>query len=605
MMSHRAETLGHSISVGVSNGTAYCGVIGSETRQDYVAIGKSVNLAARLMGKAHGQVYIDARTFEHLPLEISHNLREVTPQLELKGFVEPIVSYCYASSLEPILSNGDTLPQKDPKLFLNRVVLNGIDSALCIAANIGPSNQTDNGYRTGLFVVKGLAGMGKTTVATVFSQQCMKASSLATSYVLLNPLHSTNPYHAITSLIFDLIGDGNFKTVEQQQTVVNSLLQQTYSQPLDSDFIAEKFLILKQVLGLDWSLLKPISDSNPCEESLRRPSVSLTRSNSALSGGRSVSVAVSGRSFLSPRFGLRSRGRSATIKDNEEELCDTLVEVLCAMLETAVGRVIIIDNSHFMHASSWKVLTRLCQFNARCIILLTITGGAASKRSQELSSITVPQASSPATNRSTVRNMHFLASSASMAVAESLDDEDMFGASSALDHVVHLKTLMDACGGVVVEIRLEPLSKYMVSSFLTSHLSKENLSAAIIDEVYRISDGNPFWCWKIVQFIQDVGSVEVFASMMKYNNDALLVCVLEPLSAYQQGVLRYASVIGEVFSVTVLEKVVPVTLKSLMLELLEALVRHGLIYSTAPGSKLYRFQSSLIRELVYNLIPPR
>ena len=48
-------------------GNVYCGLINSGgSRQDYVGIGESVNLASRLMGKAHGRVLVDECTYTHL-----------------------------------------------------------------------------------------------------------------------------------------------------------------------------------------------------------------------------------------------------------------------------------------------------------------------------------------------------------------------------------------------------------------------------------------------------------------------------------------------------------------------------------------------------------
>jgi class 3 adenylate cyclase len=53
--------------------------------QDYVALGRSVNLSARLMAKSRGGVYLDQETFEHLPLEVLGILGTLPP-MHCKGF---------------------------------------------------------------------------------------------------------------------------------------------------------------------------------------------------------------------------------------------------------------------------------------------------------------------------------------------------------------------------------------------------------------------------------------------------------------------------------------------------------------------------------------
>jgi class 3 adenylate cyclase len=54
-MNMRVRSVGHTCSIGLTTGIVYCGAVGSFNRQDYVGIGDTVNLAARLMSKGDGE----------------------------------------------------------------------------------------------------------------------------------------------------------------------------------------------------------------------------------------------------------------------------------------------------------------------------------------------------------------------------------------------------------------------------------------------------------------------------------------------------------------------------------------------------------------------
>lgn len=66
LMSLRVRSVDHACSIGLTTGIVYCGAVGSFNRQDYVGIGDTVNLAARLMAKAEGTV----NTFFYMSIHV-------------------------------------------------------------------------------------------------------------------------------------------------------------------------------------------------------------------------------------------------------------------------------------------------------------------------------------------------------------------------------------------------------------------------------------------------------------------------------------------------------------------------------------------------------
>lgn len=106
-LSQFCKTIEHECSIGIATGDAYCGTVGSDTiRQDYVAMGDAVNLAARLMCKANGRVLTDDPTFSELPQAMSAILKK-GEALVLKGRSEPLTPYVYSGAVLPQLVEAD------------------------------------------------------------------------------------------------------------------------------------------------------------------------------------------------------------------------------------------------------------------------------------------------------------------------------------------------------------------------------------------------------------------------------------------------------------------------------------------------------------------
>jgi adenylate cyclase len=85
--------LGHHVGlgIGIAQGEATLGIIGSEQRWEYAAIGNVPNLAARLCGVAQaGEIILDAQTEQDVAAMAE--TEQIGP-LELRGFAHPIVAF--------------------------------------------------------------------------------------------------------------------------------------------------------------------------------------------------------------------------------------------------------------------------------------------------------------------------------------------------------------------------------------------------------------------------------------------------------------------------------------------------------------------------------
>lgn len=87
-----SKSMGIRCSVGITLGSCCCGLIGSSRRQDYVILGASVNLAARLMSKADGRILVSSSVFAHVPTYLQKFLERIE-DLTLKGHSSPVETY--------------------------------------------------------------------------------------------------------------------------------------------------------------------------------------------------------------------------------------------------------------------------------------------------------------------------------------------------------------------------------------------------------------------------------------------------------------------------------------------------------------------------------
>jgi len=87
------ERLGHEVGlgIGIAQGFATLGVIGSEERWEYAAIGNVPNLAARLCGEARaGEILLDGQA-EREVAELAET--EPVGPLSLRGFLQPVPAF--------------------------------------------------------------------------------------------------------------------------------------------------------------------------------------------------------------------------------------------------------------------------------------------------------------------------------------------------------------------------------------------------------------------------------------------------------------------------------------------------------------------------------
>ncbi|XP_067173300.1 LOW QUALITY PROTEIN: adenylate cyclase type 10-like [Apteryx mantelli] len=99
-----------AVSVGVTSGTAFCGVVGHRVRHEYTVMGQKVNLAARLMEHYPGLVSCDAATYAASRLPQSY-FKEL-PKAKMKGVGDPGTVYQYLGMSEKLIFGLDLMEER-------------------------------------------------------------------------------------------------------------------------------------------------------------------------------------------------------------------------------------------------------------------------------------------------------------------------------------------------------------------------------------------------------------------------------------------------------------------------------------------------------------
>lgn len=89
-MQEALRAMGLRWAIGVTTGRVFCGIIGNAARQEYTIIGDAVNLAARLMQVARGDLLCDTATMQAARGRFPF---DTLPPITVKGKAEPVAIY--------------------------------------------------------------------------------------------------------------------------------------------------------------------------------------------------------------------------------------------------------------------------------------------------------------------------------------------------------------------------------------------------------------------------------------------------------------------------------------------------------------------------------
>ena len=185
---HALKQMSVKCSCGITTGNVFCGNIGSVTRCEYGFTGHTVNMAARLMMKARGQILVDEHT--HAATSKLFNYQRMKP-IAIKGKKGLTTTYLPVSS-----TTGSSVLYSAPTSTLPEITLTGrkaekaeILTTLFNAAKKG-----------GCIVFEGGYGIGKTALIDFASARCDE-QNFKVIRVQSKSLFSGLKYHMLRAFI--------------------------------------------------------------------------------------------------------------------------------------------------------------------------------------------------------------------------------------------------------------------------------------------------------------------------------------------------------------------------------------------------------------------
>ena len=149
-----------------------------------------------------------------------------------------------------------------------------------------------------------------------------------------------------------------------------------------------------------------------------------------------------------------------------------------------------------------------------------------------------------------------------------------------------------------VTIVLEPLSPHAAEELATAALGDAAMSVHGLRDVAARAAGNPYFLRELTELALSAQGTD---AELPDSVDGLLKAQLDRLSAEEQRVLRYASVVGSVFNARRLQE----SFGELVEVSIEETCRRLSSFLERTGGELYRFRHSLLRESAYASLPFR
>ncbi|XP_062457173.1 adenylate cyclase type 10-like [Rhea pennata] len=204
-----------AVSVGVTSGTAFCGVVGHRVRHEYTVMGQKVNLAARLMEHYPGLVSCDAATYAASRLPRSY-FKEL-PKAQMKGVGDPGTVYQYLGMSQELMFGLDLMEERS-----EYGPLLGRENEIALFESALKAYRTC--HESSILAFEGVLGSGKSHLLTELAFLGQAAGHRVVA-VELTELNLKQVYSALRMVLAMALGLQACQSCSARQLVLQAKLQ--------------------------------------------------------------------------------------------------------------------------------------------------------------------------------------------------------------------------------------------------------------------------------------------------------------------------------------------------------------------------------------------
>ncbi|XP_062457160.1 adenylate cyclase type 10-like [Rhea pennata] len=204
-----------AVSVGVTSGTAFCGVVGHRVRHEYTVMGQKVNLAARLMEHYPGLVSCDAATYAASRLPRSY-FKEL-PKAQMKGVGDPGTVYQYLGMSQKLIFGLDLMEERS-----EYGPLLGREEEIALFESALKAYRTC--HESSILAFEGVLGSGKSHLLTELAFLGQAAGHRVVA-VELTELNLKQVYSALRMVLAMALGLQACQSCSARQLVLQAKLQ--------------------------------------------------------------------------------------------------------------------------------------------------------------------------------------------------------------------------------------------------------------------------------------------------------------------------------------------------------------------------------------------
>ena len=559
--------LGHRCSIGITTGNVFCGNVGSLVRRDFVGIGHTVNLAARLMCKAKGLIYIDEATFSYLPQDFRLQLRATEP-FQVKGIDHPIIAYICDNNLNlnfiEIQKIGDHkksyLAKRTAALLVSHLdqvktltKQNRVATMLNNAAtlddlqSIMTASAPDKSHVYAV-VIEGVSGSGKTAAAAYYKVHARR-NNMRMVHIVAKPADENVKYGTVRKLFMQLLGPRAANADEQTQ---KSVLKR----------------LIRDVPWTNWTVATVVSSAAdaalPGHADREADMDQKTRAKFIV-----ASACTSDDKIYALAFGLglmsliefmyptdtdtadeHPNPEDSAVKANvTDDVVDVMIVVALQSLISKTVQVVLVEDVHYLDKASWGAIRQIMEMPIAVSICLTSrhlhSGGG---------TVTTPLSGMGEGFLGAVKKF-FIGGSSDTG---KINQNQVSPANVARNTKKH---------GVVLEL-YEAITNHPRATYI-------KMTPLTFKEIKKLMEQQ----------------LKGITSTINNNNSADLT-------------LRHAAVIGEEFSLHLLVSIMPFKLIKQIDNIMGALLNSSFIELSETDNENYVFSNSVIHHIISELMPP-